>query len=235
MPDKNWRGKGEALPRRSPRKGGKGEALPRRSPRKGGKTCGRPFTAPRLVQDTVKEILTVQETETQDSQVQLITETENDRDIQARQEVAILGEREADEMVRHSTDSAPEVVTEGVPDMTFGSDTTGSTPDICKSPDMVQERVLGSLVTETIPPLVIEARPDTRQFVYKGVTTVKESEAQKSDDDSEDDVPIASGCDRFLHPWSARKWCYNRAINDNRYAHERWVEIYASILTLSMN
>ena len=33
MPDKKWKGKGEALPRRSPRKGGK--------------TCGRPFTAPR--------------------------------------------------------------------------------------------------------------------------------------------------------------------------------------------
>ncbi len=74
MPDKNWKGKGEAPPRRSPRKGGK--------------TCGRPFTAPRLVEKPVKEIITVTETETHDSQVQLITETENDRDIQARQDAA---------------------------------------------------------------------------------------------------------------------------------------------------
>ena len=194
MPDKNWKGKGGALPRRSVRKRGK--------------TCGRPFTAPRLVEETVKEIITVTETETQDSQVQLITETENDRDIQARQEVApvvipfikgikLLSEREADEMARHgevlrySTDSDPEVVTEGGPDRTFGSDTTGSTPDICKSPDMVQERVSVSLVTATIPPFEIEAISDKRQFVYNGVSTVKESEAQKSDDDSDDDVPIA--------------------------------------------
>ena len=158
MPDKNWKGKGEALPRTSPRKRGK--------------TCGRPFTAPRLVEEIVKEIITVTDTETQDSQVQLITETENDRDIQARQE-------------------EPEVVTEGGPDRTFGSDTTGSTPDICKSPDMVQERVLGSLLSTTIPPFEIEAIADKRQFVYNGVSTVKESEAQKSDDDSDDDVPIA--------------------------------------------
>ena len=74
MPDTSWKGKGEALPRRSPRKRGK--------------TCGRPFKAPRPVEETVKEIVRVTETETKDSQVKLITETENDRDIQARQEAA---------------------------------------------------------------------------------------------------------------------------------------------------
>jgi hypothetical protein len=153
MPDTSWKGKGEALPRRSPRKRGK--------------TCGRPFKASRPVEDTVKEIVRVTETETKDSQVKLITETENDRDIQARQEAApvripfrkgikLMSEREADECARHgevlrwSTDSDQEEMTERGPDRKIGSDTTGSTPDICKSPDIVQDRVPGSLVTKRI-------------------------------------------------------------------------------------
>ena len=69
MPDTRWKGKGEALPRRSPRKG------------KRGKTCGRPFKAPRPVKETKKKSVKVTATETQDSQVQeivLVTETETE-------------------------------------------------------------------------------------------------------------------------------------------------------------
>jgi hypothetical protein len=193
MPDTRWKGKGEALPRRSPRKG------------KRGKTCGRPFKAPRPVKETkkksvkvtatetqdsqvqeivlvtetetednhVQDIVTVTETETEDSQVKLITETENDRDIESRQK------------------AAPDMIERGA-DMTIESDTTGSTPDIFKSPDIVQDKVAGSMVIDTIPPFEIEARHDKRQFIYKGVSLIKETEEQDSDDDSEDNVPIAS-------------------------------------------
>ena len=62
---------------------GKGEALPRSSPRKRGKTCGRFFKAPRQVEGTqvatVPEIILITDTETQttDSQVQVITDKKN--------------------------------------------------------------------------------------------------------------------------------------------------------------
>jgi hypothetical protein len=117
---------------------GKDEAVPRRS--------GRSFKAPRPVKarvpeiitvtetetndsevqvekETVQEIITVTETETNDSQVQVITETENDRNIQAR---AV---------------AKPELLIERAEDRTIESDTTGSTPDCCKSPDMDLVRV----------------------------------------------------------------------------------------------
>ena len=58
---------------------GKGDRLPRRSPRRKGKTCGRPFKAPRPVSE--------KEADKDESQAEIITETENERDIQARQEV----------------------------------------------------------------------------------------------------------------------------------------------------
>ncbi len=58
---------------------GKGDKLPRRSPRRKGKTCGRPIKAPRPVSE--------KEADKDESQVEIITETENERDIQARQDV----------------------------------------------------------------------------------------------------------------------------------------------------
>jgi hypothetical protein len=85
---------------------------------------------------TVPEIILITDTETQttDSQVQVITETENDRDIQARvvgRAVIIpynkgdkaMSEREANEEARHgemlrwSTDSDNEEVTQRGPSM----------------------------------------------------------------------------------------------------------------------
>ncbi len=98
MEEKGWRSKGDQVPRRSLRQQRK--------------TCGRPFSAPRQVRATIpKKPKTVQTNETedsdirvlthsevqmimsmedvvpevsQDSQVKVITETENQRDLQER-------------------------------------------------------------------------------------------------------------------------------------------------------
>ena len=125
----------------------KGDLVPRRSPRQQRKTCGRPFSAPRQVRATItKKPKTVQTNETQDSdvrmltaieiemiqstedevpevsqdsQVKIITETENERDLQEREAPALVSEAKSDLEDRHET----------------VSNTTESTPDIFKSPE----------------------------------------------------------------------------------------------------
>ena len=125
----------------------KGDLVPRRSPRQQRKTCGRPFSAPRQVRATIpKKPKTVQTNETedsdirvlteteiqmiqsmedevpevsQDSQVVIITETENQRDLQEREAPASVTDDLSDVEDRHET----------------VSNTTESTPDILKSPD----------------------------------------------------------------------------------------------------
>jgi hypothetical protein len=67
-------------------KNSKGGKDPRRSARNTGKTCGRPFKAPRPVKQAETDIVRVTETKLQDSEVQIITETANDRDMQSRQQ-----------------------------------------------------------------------------------------------------------------------------------------------------
>jgi hypothetical protein len=109
-----------------------------------------------------------------------------------------MSEREATECARHgevlrwSSNSDKEEMTDRGEDRTIESNSTGSTPEIFKSPDIVQGRVTGSVVTDTVAPFEIEARHEKSKFIYKGVSLVKETEAQESDGDSEDDVPIAS-------------------------------------------
>ncbi len=83
---------------------GKGKAVPRRSPRKKGKTCGRPFKAPRLIEETVNDSITVTETETNVSQVQIITETKTN-DIQ----VPMMTEIEQTEQVTYHRSHQTEV------------------------------------------------------------------------------------------------------------------------------
>jgi hypothetical protein len=169
--------------------------------------------APRQVEETqeatVQEIILIKDTETQttDSQVQVITETENDRDIQARvvgKAVIIpynkgdkaMSEREADEEARHgevlrwSTESDNGEVTQRGPETTFGSDTTGSTPDCCKSPDKMGVLVTGEIVQ--VQDFEFQARQHKTKLNYEGQSFVAETEAQESDDDSEDNVLIAS-------------------------------------------
>ncbi len=112
-----------------------------------------------------------------DSQVQIISETENERDIQARQDVEphgipfipcikLMSEREATEMARHGEVLRWSSEEEGdnTPTTTLASDTTGSTPDMFKSPETSQKRVPGSIVTDTIHNYVIQSSP-TRQSV----------------------------------------------------------------------
>jgi hypothetical protein len=71
----------------------KGDKAPRRSPRRQKKTCGCPFTAPRTGKSpktvpkgktSAAQLVQQDELDTQDSQVQEITETENDRNILVR-------------------------------------------------------------------------------------------------------------------------------------------------------
>ena len=185
MSDKDWLSKG-------------GKAA-RRSPRQRGNSCAKPFKAPRLA---TKDIAN-----SNDGEIQEITETENDRDILGRQEEAprnnpypkgikLMSEREATECAQNgevlgwSTDSSDgETVKEIATQTNQLSDTTGSTPDIFRSPDTGPDIVQGS---NTVP-VAQEERP---KLTYMGVTHVDETEVQGSSSDSEDDVPVA----RLLRP-----------------------------------
>jgi hypothetical protein len=172
----------------------KGDKAPRRSPRRRGNTYQRPFKAPRAVKDiqTSEVQLVVQERQDMnDSQIQIISETENERDIQTRQDaephvipfipcIKLMSEREATEMSKHGEVLRWSSEEEGdnTPTTNLASDTTGSTPDMFKSPETSQERVPGSIVTDTINNYVIESSP-TRQS-YEGVSFVGETEIQAS-------------------------------------------------------
>ena len=163
----------------------KGDKAPRRSPRRQPKTCGRPFKAPRKGNST-KIVTQVKTSEvelglqdgqdTPDSQVKHISETENDRDIQAR-----ISDREGTEMSRHgevlrwSSDEDGD----NTEKTTLGSDTTESTPDIFKSPEQCKGRVPGSIVTDIICDYVIQASPTTKQYP-QGVVFVPETELDES-------------------------------------------------------
>jgi hypothetical protein len=94
---------------------------PRRSPRRKSKTCGRPFKAPRKgktcktvaeVETSEAQLLTQDRQDNHDSQIQHISGTENERDIQAREEqephvipfipcIRLMSERKSDEVARH--------------------------------------------------------------------------------------------------------------------------------------
>jgi hypothetical protein len=113
---------------------GKGDRLPRRSPRRRGKTCGRPFRAPRLVAD--------EQAVREESQAVILTETEMERDMQDREEAQPLvipfipdmtGSDK--EIAQDSYESVKDTVQDNAEQTGQVSDTTGSTPDIFKSPD----------------------------------------------------------------------------------------------------
>jgi hypothetical protein len=136
---------------------GKGEKEPRRSPRKRGKTCGRPFKAPRPVSEAVERdsdvVLLTTEVDTQtDSQVQVITETENERDLRSKRRSVMLSDREVNEMVKYgevinySSSEDDKESRQKTPLETIESDTTGSTPDIFKSP---MQEIVGTVTTDT--------------------------------------------------------------------------------------
>ncbi len=155
MPEKGWKSKGDKEPRRNPRKRGK--------------TCGRPFKAPRPVSDAVERdsdvVLLTTDT---DSQVQVITETENERDLRGRRRTVMLSEREANEMSKYgevminysSSDDGKEVRQDTPQQTTLESDATGSTPDIFKS--LVLRLFRQSQQTQT-QYLIIQFRQDLSQ------------------------------------------------------------------------
>ncbi len=136
----------------------KGDKSGRRSPRQRGRQCARPFKAPRSV--------TKDKGNKEDSEIQEITGTENARDIEGRQDeephvipyikgIKIMSEREATECAEHgevlrwSTDSEQEQTKDKPDQTTPESDTTGSTPEMFKSPEVRQDTVPGAIVDET--------------------------------------------------------------------------------------
>jgi hypothetical protein len=141
----------------------------------------------RLYQDEVGQ----DNLDTQDSQVQQISATENDRDMQVRTEqvphvipfipgIRMMSDREATEMSRHgevlrwSSDEDGD----NTDKTTLGSDTTGSTPDLFKSPEQSKGRVAGSIVTDIISDYVIQASPKAKVYP-QGVVFVPETELEE--------------------------------------------------------
>ena len=180
---------------------------PRRSARHTGKTCGRPFKAPRPVKQAETDIVRVTETLLQNSEVQIITETANDRDMEGRQDaephripyvkgIKLMSDREATECARHgevlrwSSDSDKEEMTEIREDTMIKS--VGSTPDIFKSPEIIEGRVPGSITSDTTLGFRFEERATQSRKKFKGVRVVPETEVQERSSDSEDNVPVAS-------------------------------------------
>jgi hypothetical protein len=138
---------------------------PRRSARNGGKTCGRPFKAPRPVTQAETNIVRVQETHIQDSDVQIITETANDRDMETRQVV--------------QPQRIPYV--KGIKLMSDREAT-----------ETLEGRVPGSITSDTTLGFRFQERTTQSKKKYKGVRVVAETEAQERSSDSEDNVPLAS-------------------------------------------
>jgi hypothetical protein len=124
MTDKGWRSKGGTLPRRSPRKRGN--------------KCRRPFTAPKTVTPATrnprkKPVVT----EIEDSEVQVVTESEVQKIVTAVKtteyisdsEVHVVTETENERHIVSRQETLPQTINVGTE-----SDTTGRTPDICRSP-----------------------------------------------------------------------------------------------------
>ena len=182
----------------------KGDKLPRRSPRKTGKTCGRPFKAPRSIKELEGSDVIVIATEVEtgrDSEVQAITETENERELKSRQE-AQGNSSDSEDDIPFSTlsqrDKVQETITETVQETRL-SDTTESTPEIFRSPVtetvvVVQNKVALDLLGQQLfeasnqsgNQMTLNGKP------FLGVTFVPETEAQVESSDSDDNVPIAT-------------------------------------------
>jgi hypothetical protein len=180
MRGKDWRGKGEM-------------AL-RRRPRKTGKKCGRPFTAPRTVRQNSRTTTKRKTTETEDSDVQVMTDSE----VQKITEGAKTMEDNNDSEVQSVTETenerniiARQDTLQQVPDTlprqeTTVSDSTDSTPDIFRSPDSNMGQLIA---TDVVGDLVIRASPTSVKYkgkTYQGVMHVEETEDEDKSSDSED-------------------------------------------------
>jgi hypothetical protein len=154
---------------------------------------------------------------TVESEVEVITETENARDIEGREdeqpqvrvltetEIGILAsmgdaipgfedsqEAQADNILQDEPEQVQDRIEETA-QVTATSDTTESTPEILKSPDKNQDRVPGSSdnATSSVEKTVVAKTVAPRK--YKGWVIIPETEEKEgSSDDSEDNVPVAS-------------------------------------------
>ena len=100
--------------------------------------------------------------------------------------IKMMSEREATECAEHgevlrwSTDSEQEQTNDKPDQTTPQSDTTGSTPEMFKSPEVIQDRVPGSIVDETtrMEQTVVQKTKAPRK--YKGWVYIPETEVQES-------------------------------------------------------
>jgi hypothetical protein len=121
-----------------------------------------------------------------------------------------MSKREADEMSRHGgvlrwSSDEEDKTQEKIKDISVASDTTASTPECLKSPEITMTRIpgSGSVVTDRIGSQEIQSRrkPSKKDevqpgIVYAGVKFVPETEQNDGSGDSDDNVPVA----RLLRP-----------------------------------
>jgi hypothetical protein len=124
-----------------------------------------------MIQSTEDEVPEV----SQDSQVKIITETENERDLQEREAPALVSEAKSDLEDRHET----------------VSNTTESTPDIFKSPERQETADKAPDIVMTVE-TASEVAPQTKTFHYQGVSVVEETQLEDSSGNSEDERPIVN-------------------------------------------
>ena len=101
----------------------------------------------------------------------------------------------APRLVTKDTDSNNNTEVQAISETPPESDTTGSTPEMTKSPEIIQDKVPG-FITENHPdmePTVVEKTVAPKK--YKGWVYIEESipetEVQEVSDDSEDNIPVA--------------------------------------------
>jgi hypothetical protein len=185
----------------------KGDKVVRRSPIKRGKKCGRPFVAPRQVRQTSsnrkKRVATK---ETEDSDVQLVTDSEVQQ-IRRQAEtitnsssskVQIITDTQNEREILATRQTEPATIAEKVQETTR-SDTTKSTPEIFRSPvtetnEAMTEKVSLDLVGQHLfqasnqlgNQMMFNGMP------YRGVTFVPETEVQDAGSDSDDNIPVVT-------------------------------------------
>jgi hypothetical protein len=186
MTDRGWLSKGDKVARRSPRK-------------RGGK-CDRPFTAPRQVtqpstnRNKRPDPKDVDPKDKQDSEVQVVTDSEVQQILRrghanidsGNSELQIITETENERDVTAKRQRVPETIADTGQE-TIVSDTTESTPDICRSPvEVVSDTVTLEASKQLGTQIMFKDVP------YRGMTFVGETERQDDGSDSDDNVPVAA-------------------------------------------
>jgi hypothetical protein len=185
----------------------KGDKVVRRSPIKRGKKCGRPFVAPRQVRQTsTNRKKRVALKETGNSDVQLVTDSEVQQirgqaetiPDSSSSEVQIITDTQNEREIQATRQTVPDTIAETVQE-TILSDTTESTPEIFRSPvtetlEAVTEKVSLDLVGQH---LFQASNQLGNQMMYngmpyRGVTFVPETEEQVEGSDSDDNIPVVT-------------------------------------------